>query len=374
MLVKDIMTTKVISVNSQDTLSKALEKMKVNRVHQLVVLDGNNLRGMITLKGILTHEADPSKAKVESFIVSATKLKPDEEAEEAAKKILLSGMRAVPIVDNSVVGVLSETDMLKLADSRYKIEDVMTECECIEKSDTFGKAKRLMLEKNVSRLPVLGNGKLAGVIDTLDLIDIVLRGKQEFPTGGRTKNRGAKEKLNIGATEVSSFMRTPHIVGKDAKLGDVAEILQKKEEVLVEHDGKVYIVTPKDILETMPKKEKGVYVQVTGLYKDSSIPAGTLSRLDNEINDITRKLSRIADVQSLMLNVKKHEKQGTKIKYSFRAQLMTSTGMFVAKSWGWDPMTAVQDLKRNLAKEVEKKYEKVRHHEKEKKSKELLRD
>src|SRR3989338_10140403 len=106
MLVKDIMAAKVISVSSQETLSKALEKMKVSRVHQLVVLDGNNLRGMITLKGILTHAADPSKAKVESLIVSTTKLKPDEEAEEAAKKKLLSGMRTVPVVDNSVVGVL----------------------------------------------------------------------------------------------------------------------------------------------------------------------------------------------------------------------------------------------------------------------------
>ncbi len=371
MLVKDLMSKDAISVTSQDTLSTALSKMKKHRIHQLVVLDGNNLRGMLTLNKIISHESDPSKAKVESLISSVHSLGPEDNAEDAARYVLLSGLRALPVVDTSVAGVLSETDLLVIADSEYKVENIMTECECIEKGGNFGRVKELMLQKSVSRLPVVDNGKVVGVINTLDLIDFLLKSKEDFPEGGRTKQRGAKEKINTGATPVTYFMREPHLVSKDAKLKDVREILKKKEEVLIEYDGRVYIVTPKDVLETVVKKlsKKGVYVQVTGLKKEQ---ANLL--LDKEIEDTARKIGKMIDTHSLILHVEEHRKQGDKIKYSVRARLMTSLGMFIAKSWGWEPLEVIQELKRKLLKEVERKHGKLSHHEAEKKSKELLRD
>lgn len=108
-----------------------------------------------------------------------------------ARKIMTEKkVRRLPVVDNGeLVGIVSFTDVLeaKLATSTtmnvwelsqlvldMKVKDVMaTEVSAIDQNATIADAARLMLEQKISGLPVTENGKLVGMITESDLFRLL---------------------------------------------------------------------------------------------------------------------------------------------------------------------------------------------------------
>ena len=125
---------------------------------------------------------------------------------EAASVLVQRGISGVPVVDDGkVVGVFSERDLLfkeqgkpdathwltwltdpiAVAD-RPKLEartvgEAMTApAVTVETNATIPAAARLMLEAGVSRLPVLRNGILVGIVSRSDLVRVFVRSDDEI--------------------------------------------------------------------------------------------------------------------------------------------------------------------------------------------------
>jgi CBS domain-containing protein len=354
MLVKDLMTENVLSVSFDDTVSNALSIMKKYSIHQLPVIDDNELKGMLLLKKIITKDIDPSITKAGHLAVSTPVLDPDEDVEDASRKILQSDMRAMPVVDReNVVGILSETDLLRLIDKDHAINKIMTKCEYLTTDDDIGKVKKIMAYENISRIPVLDKGNVVGVIGTLDLIDVVMKARQPLDANVRSGDKGFKEPSSIDKIKLETIMKKPAIIDKNASIKEVAKLLMAKEEVIIKNDNEFCIVTPKDILEVIAKPEKGVYVQIINLGKEDPFIA---SKIDDSTTKFVQKIGKeIENIQALYLYIERHEKLG-KIKYSVRTRFLTPIGMFVSKAWGWELVTVTQEAMNKLEREVLKKY------------------
>jgi CBS domain-containing protein len=67
-LVKDIMTSNVITISPLDTLEKALNVMKKNKVKKLPVLSSSKLKGIITVTDIAYARPELTKRFIESWI------------------------------------------------------------------------------------------------------------------------------------------------------------------------------------------------------------------------------------------------------------------------------------------------------------------
>lgn len=129
-LVKDSMTTPVISVSSDTNLSDARHVMTDKRVRRLPVVDNEKLVGIISFTDVL-------EAK-------------------------LTGESSLNIWDLSQK-VLS-----------LEVKDVMTaNVLSVDQSATIADAARIMLEQKVSGLPVTDNGKLVGMITESDLFRLI---------------------------------------------------------------------------------------------------------------------------------------------------------------------------------------------------------
>ncbi len=354
MLVKDLMTKDVVSVSSDDTLSHCLGLMKKYAIHQLPVIYDNELKGMLILKKIITKDLDPTTAKAGHLAVSTPVLLQDDDVEDASEKILQSDMRAMPVVDRKkVVGILSETDLLRLIDKDHAIKKIMTKCEYLTPDDDIGKAKKIMAYENISRIPILDKGNIVGVIGTLDLIDVVLKAKQSLGANVRSGDKGFKEPTSIDKIKLETIMKKPTVISRDSSVKEVANLLMKKEEVIIKDDNEFCIVTPKDIIEVIAKPEKGVYVQIINLGKEDPIIA---SKIDDSTTKFVQKIGKeIENIQALYLYIERHEKLG-KTKYSVRTRFLTPIGMFVSKAWGWELETVTQDAMNKLEREVLKKY------------------
>lgn len=128
MLIKDWMTTNVLSVDENTSVMRATRVMKENNVRRLPVLSHGKLTGIITDRDL--KDASPSKATSLDihemyYLLSEMKVKDvmtanpicmneEESLEKAAVVMLENKISGITVVDGTghLTGLLSETDIL----------------------------------------------------------------------------------------------------------------------------------------------------------------------------------------------------------------------------------------------------------------------
>jgi CBS domain-containing protein len=129
-------------------------------------------------------------------------LSPDAGAATAARKLIDHGISAAPVVDDAgrLVGILSEGDFvayasktgmrgrwLRLFDEeaacledlatirKLQVQDLMTrDVLAVSDNTPIDVVARLMSRRRVKRLPVVTDGKLAGIVSRVDLLAAVI--------------------------------------------------------------------------------------------------------------------------------------------------------------------------------------------------------
>ena len=358
MLVKDVMTKNVITTTPDESVSQAISKMLKYKIHQLPVLSGKSLSGILTVNKIISKEVDPSATKVSAVMSSTPTIKPDFTLEEAAEILVSSDLRAIPVVDRDLIGIISEADILKNVKVHTNLSDVAKECAYLSNTNTIGDVKRLFVQKNVSRVPVVKSGKFVGIVGTIELVSMLEKGKEKF--GGHRagfKKHGGKEKATFSGISVEMAMRQPVVIKMDDGFEKALSLLKESEEVLVEN-GSLRIVTPKDVLRLLMKPKKQAYYQITGLDDVSNADA---AKIQKTIDETLKRLGGMVALQSMNVGIKTIRKQGTKMKYEIHAKLPTNVGVFVvSKVIGWNVITSMQEAMNNLEREVKKKCEKTK--------------
>ncbi|MEM3159849.1 MAG: CBS domain-containing protein [Nitrososphaera sp.] len=345
MKVSEIMVTDVAKLTAEDTVAKALALMVDRSIHQVPVVDESGAySGMIFAKQFLASSAQPA-SKLKSFVTSTTSLSPDQEVEDAAKTILGTGSRALPVVqDGKLAGMLSETDIAQTADFGHAIVDeVMTGAIVIEEDTPLADAVSKMRRYNISRLPVISKaGVIRGILSILDAAGIMAAptertSKSAAISGGRSKVKGE--------VKVKDIMRRAISVERGTKLNELSDYFKKNEELVVVGDGRpIGVVTPKDALElVLPKKgEIAIHIAHMGDEDDRR-------DIEDHLTKFVKKIQgQIRDLQNVVVYADKHRTR----KYSVRCRLITGKGVINAHAVGFDPISAVKELIRKLDRQV----------------------
>ncbi|MDQ1710719.1 MAG: hypothetical protein QOE45_169 [Frankiaceae bacterium] len=117
MRVADIMTSASVTESPADTLRSAADTMWRQQTGSLLVMDGDDLVGIITERDVM--KAVARKKDVETTPVSdvmtrdVLTISPDTSAHEAARHMASRWIRHLPVVDGgAVVGVVSQRDLV----------------------------------------------------------------------------------------------------------------------------------------------------------------------------------------------------------------------------------------------------------------------
>jgi len=133
MFVKDVMNARVLSIEPQATLLEAAKKMLADGIDTLLVMENDELLGVIGLRDLFTA---PIPAHYGNFM-----LRHENEAQ------LLNIWQSTPVqnlMNEKVISVSEETTLLR--------------------------AVELMVNSGKHPLPVLRNGKVLGVISRADVV------------------------------------------------------------------------------------------------------------------------------------------------------------------------------------------------------------
>ena len=120
MRLKDFMNEKVETVTAEDSVEIAYQRMRLNEIRHLVVLDGKTVVGVLSQRDVnkiqgAEREGVQVRDMMESSVVTA---EPDTTLREAANLMRGRSIGCLPIVDrsrhNALVGIITTTDILEL--------------------------------------------------------------------------------------------------------------------------------------------------------------------------------------------------------------------------------------------------------------------
>jgi CBS domain-containing protein len=258
MKVKDVMTKDVISVDKDVDLRHVLKLMKKREITKLPVLEDKKLIGVITDNIIAYKLGSKRKRGVPASRLHASSvtdkdieiISPDTDIKTILRKVGEPGPTLLNvIVNDTLVGVITKADLLPLVKSNKQLKDIMQKkIHTVSPDDRVIHARRIMIDENIARLPVIDMGKLVGIISDTEIAFALAKVKRSFPLG-RQKHQ-LDELLAEDVMKVSVIWTEPSVTASDA-----AKIMIKNNIgalPLIENNAVVGIVTRTDLLKTIP--------------------------------------------------------------------------------------------------------------------------
>ncbi len=368
-LAGELMTARPVTLPHDAPISRALGLMRSRSIHEIPILQGHRLLGMITFETIARRSSRSVATKVGHLLVVPPLVTPASTLPEVAAELLATGLRAAPVVGRKgeLLGVISRTDLVRALPAlsglgRAPVEKIGRSASYfVRENDTvrhlFGQIR--LLEEHA--LPVVDKkGRLIGAVGLEDLGAVLWR-----PTvGGKLDAQTQGSALDV---EITSIMHSPAFtvaVGSDAI--DAARLMarEKISSVFVVENGRpTRIVAQTDLLTlvvgiTPPVHGRGsvedVYVEVTGL-RGSSDP-GLLADIDHMVAGSLKRIAHHVRPILLSLHLSPHSTHRTS-DLTVEARLHTDAGIFYASHTGWNLMAGISGLMDELTSQVQRSQE-----------------
>jgi CBS domain-containing protein len=126
--VRDVMTKDPQTVEPGDSIEDAAKKMKEADTGALLVVDGDDLKGIVTDRDIVVNAIAEGNdgAKVEDVYSSdTTTIEPDAELRDAISKMREAKVRRLPVVDDGEpCGIVSLGDLAIEADDDSALKEI----------------------------------------------------------------------------------------------------------------------------------------------------------------------------------------------------------------------------------------------------------
>lgn len=323
---------------------------------------GSTIAGMVFVDDVSRREY-PVATKAKAMLTKVSTLSPRTGIPEAAVALLGGRNRALPVVeDGEYVGILTEQGVLGSSLSPLsskKVGDLANEVITIQNTENAGKARSLMGDKSIGKLPVVDeDGALVGIVEWTSLISL------ERPKNALGKQDRRGDYLPDSKMSITTVMeRRPLTVDADADSATVAKKMAEKGcsyAIIVKGKTPVGIVTCEDFLEVLASRspKEGVYIQITGA---EDLDSFEREKLHENVDETAKKLARIyAGIEYFFLRVRRHDTQGKKHKFSVHARLNTPVGMFIAQAHGYDLATVTDKAMDNLERVVKENHSKTK--------------
>jgi CBS domain-containing protein len=257
MKVKEVMTKDIISVDKDENLKHVLHLMKKHEITKIPVLEEKKLVGLVTdniiaykLGSIRKKGVPPSRLHASSVTDKNIEcVNPETDVKKILEKVGEPGPTMLCVTENTnLLGVITKADLLPLVKSKKQVKEIANKkIITISSNDRVIHARRIMVDKNIARLPVLKDGKLVGIISDNEIAFALANLKSSFPLG--------RQKHQLEELHVEDVMKKPAIWTKpNVSASEVASIMIKNNLgmlPLVENDKIVGIISRTDLLKTI---------------------------------------------------------------------------------------------------------------------------
>jgi len=257
MQVKDIMS-EPISIDKSERLGHALDLMEKNDLRRLLVTNKDKLGGIITTRqiarvlgarkslGMPASSLHVASAAMDSLI----KVLPDMQVEDAMALMQKTGVLVVMDGDK-VMGWIRPREVLSAVKVSGTASDAMRFPLTVNPNDRLVHARRMMLDRDVGRLPVVEGGRLVGIISERD----VAKSLRAFRDLNDTASKQYARIYNLLVSDVMTH--DVQYVYVDTPLDEVKKIILEEDRgglpVLNRREEVVGMITRRSILDYLAR-------------------------------------------------------------------------------------------------------------------------
>lgn len=331
--VGEVMKKEYEWIGADEPLTKAIGIFAEKDPPILLVMDeGGRLVGVLTEKTVMKPRLNPRGVKAREVAIRAPRLGTGESVLEAARLMSENGMKALPVVrGRRPLGTIDVWDLVGSVGERVlgdvKVKDIMTkDVVTIDADATIGKAVVTMREQGISRLPVVQDGRLVGLVTVHDVIEKLTR-PREKPTRGDVVG----EKTATLGYRVRAIMSTDVVTARPGEpLMRALKVMREANVsclVAVEDRRVAGIMTTMDVIDYVARQsrraEQPVAIQVS--YKSTQPAPGIKEKVIHDALQFARRFRDTLGNGALNLYFKEHrEKHGDQMHLIHcRAQLKT---------------------------------------------------
>lgn len=257
MQVKDIMSEPV-KIDKSERLGHALDQMEKNDLRRLLVTNKDKLGGVITTRqiarvlgarkslGMPASSLHVASATMDSLI----KVLPDMQVDDAMALMQKTGVLVV-MDGEKVMGWVRPREVLTAVKVSGTAGDAMRVPLTVNPNDRLVHARRMMLDRDVGRLPVVESGRLVGIISERD----IARSMRAFRDLNDTASKQYARIFNILVSDVMTH--DVQYVYVDTPLEEVKKIILEEDRgglpVLNRREEVVGMITRRSILDYLAR-------------------------------------------------------------------------------------------------------------------------
>ena len=178
MIASDVMTSPVYIVGQTETVAHARNLMLRHKISRLPVMDESCLCGIITKKdiGYRLRQTEPlwKRRPIDRVPVSLLmtcnpcRIRPDTPVREIARLMVEHDISGVPVIQESgIVGIVTKSDLLRsslIGSMQSEVSDLMEDAVTISRYHSLDHVIDMMCERNDKLVVVNNDGSLAGII------------------------------------------------------------------------------------------------------------------------------------------------------------------------------------------------------------------
>ncbi len=232
MKIKEIMTKEVVYVSKNDDLKHVMDLMEKHNISKVPVMDDGKLVGIVTdtmiadKLGSLKSRGVPASRMHASTVMDKNfeAVYPDMDVKEILDTVGKPGLTMLPVLENGMlVGVVTKADLLPFVKGDKKVREIMsTNVYSVKPDDRVIHARRILLDNDIARLPVVDEGKVVGVLSDKEISFAFSEIKRSYPLG--QQNHHIRELI------VKEVMKTPAIVSNgNITVEEAAKIMMENE-------------------------------------------------------------------------------------------------------------------------------------------------
>lgn len=183
MYARDIMTSPVFIVSPDETIAHARHLMMKHRISRVLVMQNGILCGILTKKDIAYRLRQKGAAwrhrPLDQILVSVLAVpdpvvvSPDTGVREIAKVFVAKNISSVPVVDEGLVaGVVTKTDLMKsalIATLGGTVQAVMEDVATVNRHHSLDHVINLMSGRNDKLVVMENDGRIAGIVTETNL-------------------------------------------------------------------------------------------------------------------------------------------------------------------------------------------------------------
>lgn len=384
MKVEDIPAENVINddpvtATNDENLAQIKNRMEENDLRTMPVTDTKgNLEGAISYRELIRFlQFNPSKTSIEKVIHQPPEIDDGANLVDLADLRINSGRKMlVKTSGEKLEGVVADAEFREVLEGVDELDNISTrdihsyDLEKVFEEDKIEEARHVMLDNNISRLPVMNDkGKLTGILRSTDLLRAMVVSISP-DAGGTSAGRSGSQEVHIaGGDEKNKMSDIPvkelmsrNPVSLDDHLGarEAAEKMKEKnaEELVFVDDGHPEsILTVKDFVDYLADFAPGntVLVNLVGL----DVPEEKAAVHDQVKKQLQGSLGRkLERPEELSIRFKKSEKDGKRHRWEIEMKLHCEYGIINIEEDGWEMLDVVDEALNELNTVVRKKKEK----------------